>query len=216
MHETQEFTEARLIIYINWLKNYNEENLKKSREKIIIQDLLTRQNKLSETKIILELSNEWIEKKKSHFLNFKILIGLMTILIGIGIYIILGWIKSGNIAFDACCEKMGIVDLIYGAFIYWGFQYKIIALILWFSATSQMIQLSKSQWHLINDASERIAIINTYNTFTENKLLGDAGKYMDVLLQSVFRTADDGLLKESKATLPSSFYGIETRTENEK
>ncbi len=210
----------KLQDYIKWLKIFNQETQQKHEFNNRILKIETTLNLFKRTeaeiKISKELESEWTSKRSTHFYILAILCLAIFGTFYFGYKLLQKWIVNGNSAFDNCCEKMGFVDLIYGGVIYWGIQYKAITILVWFVAVSLLIQLSKSQWHLINDASERIAIIRTYKIFTENNQLGEPGKYMDALVQSIFRSADDGLLKDVKNIYTSGFPSIGDKSSEEK
>ncbi len=206
----------KLPSYIKWIKNYNKK-IKSELNKIEkIRLIELSQKKKEESDLTKELESAWNSKKITHKWILICLCLFIFALICVGFSTIKVWMLNGNTTFDNCCEKMGFVDLIYGAIIYWGFQYKLILIITWMGIIGQLTQIAKSQWHLFNDASERMAIIKTYKIFSENKLMGEPGKYIEALLQSVFRSADDGMFKDVKTILPFGSSGLGSKATEEK
>jgi len=218
--DSDSFEPKKLQDYVKWLKNFNQETQQKhefnNRISKIETTLETFRKREAEINVTKKLESEWTSKRKTHFYILAILCSSILATFYFGGKLLQEWMINGNSAFDNCCEKMGFVDLIYGGVVYWGIQYKAITILVWFVAVSLLIQLAKSQWHLINDASERIAIIKTYKIFTENNQLGEPGKYMDALVQSIFRSADDGLLKDVKNIYTSGFPSIGGKSSEEK
>lgn len=210
----------KLQDYTKWLKRFNqgiqqkhESNNRISKIETALETIRKRE---AEINITNNLESAWASKRINHIVILVVLCLIIFATVFIGGQSLQKWMINGNSAFDNCCEKMGFVDLIYGGVIYWGIQYKAITMLVWFVAVSLLIQLAKSQWHLINDASERMAIIRTYKIFTENNQLGEPGKYMDVLVQSIFRSADDGLLKDVKNIYTSGLPIIGAKSGEEK
>jgi hypothetical protein len=201
---------SKLPSYIKWIKNKN----KKIKE--ISLNKISQKKKIEEANITSKLESAWNSKKTGHMWILICLCVFIFFLIYIGYSTIEAWMLYGNTTFDNCCKKMGFVDLIYGAIIHWAFQYKLILIAAWIAIISQLTQIAKSQWHLFNDASERIAIIETYKIFSENKLMGEPGKYIEALLQSVFKSADDGMLKDVKTIFPSGLYSLGAKTKEDK
>ncbi len=211
----------KLQDYIKWLKKFNQEIQQNhettNRISKIETALETFRKREAEINITNNLESAWTSKRINHIVILAVLCLIIFATVFIGCRSLQKWMIDGsNSAFDNCCEKMGFVDLIYGGVIYWGIQYKAITILVWFVAVSLLIQLAKSQWHLINDASERIAIIRTYKIFTENNQFGEPGKYMDALVQSIFRSADDGLLKDVKNIYTSGFSSNGEKSSEEK
>lgn len=207
LYDKNNSTTPDVRAYLDWIKNYNVFNIKR------YNNCYGYKQQFASKEVIDKLTKHWERKKSFHWITFVILAALIFCLTCVGCNVLQSWIITGNSAFDSCCEQMSFANLLYGAVVHWGFQYKVILLVIWFAAIGQLIQLIKSQWHLINDASERMAIIDTYQTFANNKILGDTGRFMDVLLQSVFRASDDGLLKDAKTTFPSSLSDLASKIE---
>jgi hypothetical protein len=214
--DSDSFEPKKLQDYVKWLKSHNQEIQQKHEFNNRILKIETASKKEAEIKVTKELETAWTSKRINHVVILVALGVAICATVKKGCKLLQEWMINGNSAFDNCCEKMGFVDLIYGGVVYWGIQYKAITILVWFVAVSLLIQLAKSQWHLINDASERIAIIRTYKIFTENNQLGEPGKYMDALVQSIFRSADDGLLKDVKNIYTSGLPGIGTKSGEEK
>ncbi len=219
-----EFSESKNIAKLDqslkWIKNYNQKTRQRhefnNRLSHIEQALFEFKKREAESNVTQELESAWTIKRRSHIIILVLLCIAILSVFSIGYMILRSWMLNNNPSFGNCCENMGFIDLIYGGVIYWGIQYKAITIFVWFTTISLFIQLAKSQWHLINDASERIAIIKTYKLFTKNKQLGEPGKYMDALLQSIYRSSDDGLLKDVRNIYASVLPGISRESGDEK
>jgi hypothetical protein len=215
--DSDSFEPKKLQYCVKWLKSFNQETQQKHEFNNRILKIETAfKKKEAEKKVTKELETAWTSKRINHVVILVVLGVAIFVTVNEGCKLLQESMTKGFSAFDNCCEKMGFVDLIYGGIVYWGIQYKAIIILVWFVAVSLLIQLAKSQWHLINDASERIAIIRTYKIFTENNQLGEPGKYMDALVQSIFRSADDGLLKDVKNIYTSGFSSIGTKSGEDK
>ena len=148
------------------------------------------------------LEKHWDEKRNKHFC-------FMWIIVGVAVLFLLWGLKVINalLSFDGTCPTMPAsnwVQFFDYAIRCWGIEKAIFFVSVWAWTITQIFHFLRSQWHLYNDASERVVMAKSYKRLQLDNHFGNdqsqANKASFMILEALLRQADDGLMKHSPKT----------------
>jgi hypothetical protein len=150
------------------------------------------------------LDEHWKKKRDQHFRNVWWLFAFVLVLLWIGHSQL-----DGLLSFNGACkdnQTSSWVQFFDNAIRCWRVEKAILFFSVWAWTVTQIFHFLRSQWHLYNDASERIVMAKSYKLLqSDSQFGGDQGqtnKASFMILEALLRQADDGLMKDSpKANL---------------
>lgn len=148
------------------------------------------------------LEIHWEDKRKHHLRNVKWIFGLAFCFLIIGLLV-----AKSLLSFDGTCPTMPAstwVQFFDYAIRCWQVEKAILFVSVWAWTFTQIFHFLRSQWHLYNDASERVVMAKSYKRLqSDNEFGNDQGqtnKASFMILEALLRQADDGLMKDSPKT----------------
>lgn len=145
------------------------------------------------------LHNHWERKRDDHLKNVRCIFWISVGLIIIGLLV-----TNNLLSFDGTCPTTPAstwVQFYDYAIRCWQIEKTILFVSVWAWAITQAFHFFRSQWHLYNDAIERIVMAESYKRLISECEFGSdkehSSKAAFMILEALLRQSDDGLMKDS-------------------